>query len=58
MPKRWYKIELQLVDDKGNVLESDTQDERYEDDTEARQKFDEKDRAARNAGRGSSEDDE
>jgi hypothetical protein len=52
MPKRW-RIVLTLFDDEGNELTSDSHTERYNDEAEARAKFDEKDRAAKGAGKGS-----
>ena len=53
MPKR-YRIELSITDIKSNTqLDSSSHEETYKDDAEAKTKFQQKDRAATNAGKGS-----
>ena len=50
MPKR-YRIALVLYDEDDTQLREDSHEEMYDDDTEASEKFGEKQRAARKAGK-------
>lgn len=50
MPKR-YRIALVLYDEDDTQLREDSHEEMYDDDDEASEKFGEKQRAARNAGK-------
>ena len=52
MPKR-YTVEIRILDEDAE-LASDTHEEKYDDDQQAKEKFDDKARAARKAGKGSS----
>jgi hypothetical protein len=57
MPKRW-RIELSLFEEDGEQpTDTRVHVEVYEDESEARAKFGDKDRAARNAGKGRPGDD-
>jgi len=52
MPKK-YRVELSIVDDENDTqLDSDSHTETYADDTQAREKFKDKVKAARETGRG------
>jgi hypothetical protein len=52
MPKK-YRVELSIVDDESDTqLDSDSHTETYADDTQAREKFKDKLKAARETGRG------
>jgi hypothetical protein len=53
MPKR-YRIEMTLFDDEENtqVEPTDPHNEKYDTETEAKEKFAEKKKAARDAGKG------
>ena len=53
MPKR-YTVEIRIYDDESTELASDSYEEEYNDDKQAKEKFDDKARAARKAGKGSS----
>lgn len=50
VPKR-YRIALVLYDEDDTQLREDSHEEMYDDDTEASEKFGEKQRAARKAGK-------
>ena len=53
MPKR-YTVEIRIRDAAKTELASDIYEEEYNDDEQAKLKFDDKARAARKAGKGSS----
>lgn len=53
MPKR-YTVEIRLRDAAKTELASDSYEEEYNDDKQAKEKFEDKARAARKAGKGSS----
>jgi len=53
MPKR-YTVEIRIFDEESTELASDSHEEKYKDDKQAKLKFDDKTRAAREAGKGSS----
>ena len=53
MPKR-YSVEIRILDAQKTELASDSHEEKYDDDEQAKKKFEAKARAAREAGKGSS----
>ena len=53
MPKR-YRIEMTLIDEGSNTqLVTDTHKETYKDDAQAKERFETKEKAARETGKGS-----
>jgi hypothetical protein len=52
MPKR-YTVEMTITNDEGTQVDDDSHFEWYENDQQAKGKFQEKKQAARNAGKGS-----
>ena len=52
MPKQ-YRIMVTMYDETDTEISSSTHEETYENDQQARAKFDQKDRAARDTGKGS-----
>ena len=53
MPKR-YSVEMRIFDEKQVEVASDSHEEEYDDDEQAKEKFEDKARDARKAGKGSS----
>lgn len=58
MPKRWFKIEINLIDDTDTRVSTTVHEEQYDDEDQAKRRFGDKDRAARNAGKGSEDEGE
>jgi len=53
MPKR-YTVEMRIFDEENAELASNSHEEEYDDDKQAKEKFEDKARAARKAGKRSS----